>query len=817
MKGIIKILLVEDNPADIRLVDIHLKASFGDGYALSTYSYLSAVLKLSKANTFDIIILDLSLPDSIGLEGLTKVSEKFSGCPIIILTGLADESMGVQALKLGAQDYLIKGKASAHSLRRSINFALQRHKLLKVLSEKQIKLEEKTLALLKEQQQLALAQKISHIGSWELDLSDLSVKWSEELYKIYGVDSKTFSPTIEKFMELVHPEDREYVINFAQDHYQSKTALNYFYRIVRPNGEVRMINGRGEPVLDISGNIIRAIGTAQDITEKIAEDELEKLASAATKSYNSVTIINRDGKIEWVNEAFTKLNGYTLEEMKNTDGEIVRRGNKTGHSEESYYYETILKEKKPFSYESKNHTKDGREYWVITTLSPVLDKHGEVERIISIDSDITAMKNIEAELILSNKIAEHSLMKGNKALDDLTKAKTELEASMKVKEQFLANMSHEIRTPMNAIVGFTDLVMKTPLSPEQKQYLEYIKTSGANLIVIINDILDISRIQSGKVSLEQIDFRLSQTIAIVTEMMMQKSVEKKIKLFAEVDKKISDNLIGDPTRLNQILLNLIGNAIKFTEEGEVKIIVSLVADNAEDIELKFSITDTGIGIPQDKLSSIFDAFTQATNETTRKYGGTGLGLTIVKQLVNIMGGNISVQSIEGKGSTFSFHLTFKKGKLPKQNGTVHVVENETTENIEGLNILLVEDNLFNQTLAKKVLTGWKWKVEVADNGAIALDKLKEKDFDIILMDMQMPEMDGYEATTYIRKKFPQPKCKIPIMAMTAHAMSSEEEKCLKLGMNGYISKPFDQKVLYARIISIINACRYNANKDEIKT
>ncbi len=807
MEEKIKILLIEDNDADARLVDIHLKQSFRDGYLLQTYGYLSQALNVLGNTVFDIIIVDLSLPDSVGMEAFTKVFEKSPHCPIIILTGFDDELLGVEAVKLGAQDFLIKGKASANSLKRSINYSLERYKLLKELSEK-------TLALTKKQQQLELAQKISHIGSWELDFANYSVKWSNELYKIYGVDSHNFIPTIESFMAFVHPDDKQHVMSIANDHYQSKTSLNYFYRIIRPDGEVRTINGRGEPVLDENNNVVRAIGTAQDITEKIAEAELEKLANAATKSYNSVVIADKDGKIEWVNEGLEKMFGYTLEDVKGTSAEILRKGEVTGISKNSPEHQKLIQEKNSVAYENKNYAKNGKEYWLLTTLTPILDKKGEIERIISIDSDITKIKQIEAELILANKIAEHSLMKGNKALDELMRAKIQLEESMKAKEQFLANMSHEIRTPMNAIVGFTDLILQTPLSSEQKQYLDAIKTSGANLIIIINDILDISRIQSGKITFEQIDFRLSQIMSTVIEMMLQKSVKKNIKLSTIIDKQIPDNLLGDPTRLNQILLNLIGNAIKFTEVGEVKTTVELLSESTEDIELKFSITDTGIGIPDDKLSSIFEAFTQATNETTRKYGGTGLGLSIVKQLLGIMGGNISVQSKERKGSKFTFQLKFKKSKHTEQGENIRNIEDEMAQDIEGVNVLLVEDNLFNQILAKKVLTNWNWKVEVADNGVLATNKLKEKDFDIILMDMQMPEMDGYEATKYIREKFPQPKCNIPIMAMTAHAMSSEEEKCKKMGMNGYISKPFDQKVLYAKIISVLNTCGYKASNNK---
>jgi CheY-like chemotaxis protein len=356
---------------------------------------------------------------------------------------------------------------------------------------------------------------------------------------------------------------------------------------------------------------------------------------------------------------------------------------------------------------------------------------------------------------------------------------------------------------MNAIVGFTDLILKTQLSPEQKQYTDAIKTSGENLIVIINDILDFSKIQSGKVSFEQIDFSVSQVVSTLTELMLPKSIEKNIKLSKVIDKRLPERFIGDPTRLNQILLNLVGNAIKFTQKGEVKISVELANETVDSITLKFSVSDTGIGIPNDKLPSIFDSFTQATYDTTRKYGGTGLGLAIVKQLIELQKGEIKVTSEMNKGSVFIFSITYGKSNniqpIKEHNGS------ETGNKlIKDLDVLLVEDNILNQMLAKKVLTDWGWNVELAENGLIAIEKIRGQDFDLVLMDIQLPEMDGYEATHFIRKELVPPKSSIPVIAMTAHAISGEEDKCYQAGMNGYISKPFNADNLYRKISSVLS-------------
>lgn len=390
-------------------------------------------------------------------------------------------------------------------------------------------------------------------------------------------------------------------------------------------------------------------------------------------------------------------------------------------------------------------------------------------------------------------------------LTDLTKlkeAQNKLEEEIKAEEQFLAEMSHEIRTPMNAIIGFTKLILKTNLSPEQQQNIHAIKTSGENLLVIINDILDFSKIKAGKIILEQIEFSLSKLIVDLRDLMLPKCVEKNIALLTGIDKNIPDNLTGDPTRLTQILLNLVRNAINFTEQGEVKINVALQSESEDIVDLEFSVTDTGIGISENQLNSIFERFTQANKETTRKYGGSGLGLSIVKQLVELQGGSLSVNSKIGAGSTFCVHLKFKKSLHHQPKETTFFEEQHTTE-IEGLNVLLVEDNVLNQILAQKVLENWNWQVDTAENGKIAIEKLEKNKYDVLLMDIQMPEMNGYETTRYIRENMSYPKSATPIIAMTAQAMQGESEKCKEAGMDGYISKPFDEKELYAIILSVI--------------
>jgi CheY-like chemotaxis protein len=379
-------------------------------------------------------------------------------------------------------------------------------------------------------------------------------------------------------------------------------------------------------------------------------------------------------------------------------------------------------------------------------------------------------------------------------------------------------MSHEIRTPMNAILGFTQQLQKTNLTQDQKQYVDIIKISGANLLVIVNDILDFSKLRSGKIDFENIEFSLNETMATLTELLEPKALEKKLKLSTDIDKQITDNLIGDPTRLNQILTNLLSNAIKFTNQGEIKIRVDIAKQDAQTIELKFSVIDSGIGIPEEKLPTIFEAFTQASSATTRKFGGTGLGLAIVKELVELQGGSITVNSKLNKGSVFSFTLLFKKGTGQIKRRKPDIT-NELSKVMpdEGLKVLLVEDNELNAVLAEKVLSDWNWKVELAENGFAALEKVKQNGFDIVLMDIQLPGMDGYETTRRIREDFQSPKKNIAIIAMTAHALVGEEEKCLEAGMDGYISKPFEPENLYMKILTAMHIKTRSKDKKQETT
>ncbi|WP_199797534.1 hybrid sensor histidine kinase/response regulator [Hymenobacter amundsenii] len=511
-------------------------------------------------------------------------------------------------------------------------------------------------------------------------------------------------------------------------------------------------------------------------------------------SRDPLMTISPEGKITDMNRATVHVTGRDRDQLLGSDFFVYFTDPQMARE---VYQEVFAKGTVADSPLTLRH-KDGKLTDVLFNGSVYKNDEGRVMGVVIVARDVTEQKRIATELIEARFAAERATVRAEEAQAKAESATGIAEDAVKAKQQFLSNMSHEIRTPMNAIIGFTKVVLKTELTDKQKQYLTAIKLSGDTLIVLINDILDLAKVDAGKMTFEQIPFKLAASVAAMVHLFETKTQEKNLALVLDYDAKIPEVLLGDPVRLHQIILNLVSNAVKFTSEGTITVGVRMLVQDPEKVILEFAVTDTGIGIEEDKLDSVFDDFQQATSGTSRLYGGTGLGLAIVKNLVEPQGGTISVKSRVGVGSTFSFILSFDKTTEKADAESGLSVELET--GFQDVKILVVEDIALNQLLMKTLLEDFGFAMEVAGNGRIALEKLRTTRYDIVLMDLQMPVMNGFEATEHIRNEL---GLSVPIIALTADVTTVDVEKCRAVGMNDYISKPIDDKLLYSKIIKYL--------------
>ncbi len=492
---------------------------------------------------------------------------------------------------------------------------------------------------------------------------------------------------------------------------------------------------------------------------------------------DAIVIVNKEGNIQSVNVQTETLFGYDRNEIigKKIEHLMPSRFKEAHQGHRNVFFDKPRIRKMGEGMELFAQHRDGTEFPVEISLSKLDTDEGFL--VCASIRDVSNQKKIEKELI---------------------EAKIKAENAVKSKQQFLSNMSHEIRTPMNSIIGFTKVILKTDLTEEQRKYLTAIQISGDTLIVLINDILDLAKVDAGKMIFENTPFRLSLSISTMLHLFEIKMQEKNLKLEVQYDENIPDVLEGDATRLHQVIMNLVSNAIKFTNEGNITVSVRKLFEDQENVTVEFLIADTGIGIEKEELDNIFENFQQAHIHTSRKFGGTGLGLAIVKKIVETQGGSIQVQSEVGKGSVFSFVLNFKKTnqEVVSQDEIIEFVDND----LKNIKVLIVEDVEFNQLLVKTLLDEFEFASDIAANGKLAIEKLEKNTYDIILMDLQMPEMDGFQAADYIRNIL---KLKIPIIALTADVTTVDIKKCKAVGMDDYISKPIDEQILYSKIVSLI--------------
>ncbi len=488
---------------------------------------------------------------------------------------------------------------------------------------------------------------------------------------------------------------------------------------------------------------------------------------------------DRNWTMQFISGGVYELTGYRSDEI--LDNRFISYNDIIYPDDQKSVWDEIqnsLEKKERFQITYRIYTRGGETRVVLENGVGVHSKAGDLIAIEGFITDITPHKEMEQKLIIAKEEAEEAnLSKG----------------------AFLANMSHEIRTPMNGIIGLSHLALQETLPVTTKGYLSKIHDSANLLLGIINDILDFSKIEAGKVDIEHVDFRLAEVIEALSHITEFRAEEKGLVARFDIDPSIPDILCGDPLRLQQILTNLFNNAIKFTEQGEITLKTSLLERKRGRVQLRFVVEDSGIGMSQEQVKRLFQPFSQADSSTTRKYGGTGLGLSICKSLVELMGGEIGVESELNQGSRFFFELPLSLGQ--KQNG--QSIEHRKTSrqdvSLEGMKVLLVEDNKVNQLVAQQILTAAGALVETAENGVQAVDSIEDSHYDIVLMDIQMPEMDGYQATRQIRYRYSDQE--LPVIAMTANALKEDREEALKAGMNDYLSKPIDVKALYRMLAS----------------
>jgi len=510
-------------------------------------------------------------------------------------------------------------------------------------------------------------------------------------------------------------------------------------------------------------------------------------------SLDPLVTISTEGKIMDMNQATANITGLTREQI--TDSDFFDYFTEPRKARD--IYKEVFAKGSVADFPLTLRHKNGKLTDVLFNGSVYKDDDGEVLGVVIVARDVTDQKRIATELNVAKELAEEASIVAQEAQEHAQLATRKAENAVKAKQQFLSNMSHEIRTPMNAIIGFTKVLLKTEVNAKQKEYLSAIKTSGDALIVLINDILDLAKVDAGKMSFEQIPFRMELTTFAMLHLFEAKIQEKNLKLKIEYDQDIPKVLLGDPVRLHQIILNLVSNALKFSNKGCITMAVKLITEDEIAAKIQFSISDTGIGIEKTKLGKIFENFQQATSGTSRLYGGTGLGLAIVKQLVESQGGKVSVQSEVGVGSTFSFELIFPKTEIGIEN---ELELPELDLELKHIKVLVAEDIPLNQLLMKTILDDFGFEREIAANGKITIEKLEKGDFDIVLMDLQMPEMNGFEATEYIRNIL---KSDIPIIALTADVTTADLSKCRAVGMNDYIAKPVDERVLFSKILNLV--------------
>ena len=612
-------------------------------------------------------------------------------------------------------------------------------------------------------------------GVWEFNFQTNEVFFSKQYKLMLGYKEDEFENESSEWLNRIHPDDL-HIIKETDKEYEDKRIINHQreYRIKHKNGNYIWILDRGMIIsYTDEGKPMRIIGTHTDTTErKLSEQALkikeQKYRSILANMNLGLLEVDNNDVIQYANQSFCSIIGYQIDELlgKKASDLLLSPNQKEVIISKNHKRKEGISD----AYELPLRNKKGEVKWLLISGAPRYNDNGDLVGSVGVHLDITEQKQLEI---------------------DLTNARDAAQASSQAKELFLANMSHEIRTPMNAILGMTNQLNKTKLDTNQKFFLDTIHSASDNLIIIINDILDLSKIDSGKLSIEKIGFEPQKVINKVMQVLQHRAEEKGL-IFTNsfYDYQLSKVLIGDPYRLEQVLLNLISNAIKFTSRGSVDTTFKVISDFNETQIIDITVKDTGIGMDEAFIEKLFDKFSQEDESVTRKYGGTGLGMSICKELVELMGGEIAVFSKKNEGTTVTIRLKMEKSsesELPQK----ETFDTDTSLLIDK-NILVTDDNEINRLLASTILSNYGANIFEARNGLEAIEIIKQQAIDVVLMDLQMPILDGLEATEIIRKTI---NTSLPIIALTAYALKGDNQKCFDVGMNDYLSKPFEENQL----------------------
>ncbi|WP_428329886.1 ATP-binding protein [Mucilaginibacter sp.] len=611
------------------------------------------------------------------------------------------------------------------------------------------------------------------IGSWEIDMDTQKVNWTAITRSIFGVPPD-FEPERGNFIHFFKEEDQPKLQEAFHLAYTEGKPYDLELKVVNALGEELWTRTIGQPEFE-NGQCKRVYGIFQDISKQKRTEEKLRMKQAQLEAFIGAApaaLAMLDRSFNYIAASKIWMRSYNIDVATIIGKNHLEVFHEISEEWKDYMRrclngESFKMEEDPFT------RRDGKIEWLRWEIKPWYEAPGQVGGIILFTDLIT-------EKIMARK--------------ELIKAKEDAEIALLAKSRFLSVMSHEIRTPMNAVIGFCNLLMENPRE-DQQEYLRLLKFSADNLMVIINDILNLSKIEEGMVNLESVDFNLKELLENIYTINKQVVNDKKIGLTLNYAPSLPLFIKGDVVRLGQIITNLVNNAIKFTSAGGVTISIDEAGQDADNVSIKFEIKDTGIGIPADKQDYVFEIFTQASSETTRKFGGIGLGLAICRKLVNLMGGKINIESREWEGSAFSFILKFKKGNI-KQVDTSGKLDYKTSTALNGVRLLLAEDNPVNVLVVKRYLQQWGVECDVAENGEMALQMFPSKKYDMVLMDLQMPVMDGYEASKKIRLMPGNEQAMIPIVAITASLVGDIWESIVESGMNDYLCKPFKPSELH---------------------